>query len=220
MTTDILISEAPVRSRSLPVPPADVTRWMADEYSRPSQERMRGGHGESLPLPLPLPAVTGGSGEPPIPPPPRPTAVNPDPRHSGGLMVPAEYVLAEGGIANGKALTHHVIQRDAQAARAIGLLADSPPATLPAIIAIIERIQKENREIDATLSREPERPRPVPPAPIPAPRSTPHVPPRMVPARAPYMGTPPVMDRDSFAIVIAFAVLVAALLWGAAGMPH
>lgn len=198
MTDDILIAEAPSRDRSLPVPPADVTRWMADEYSRSSAERLYGGHGESLPLPLP--AVSGASGQPPIPPSRPPTAVNPDPRHKGGLMVPAEYVLAEGGIANGKALTHHAILRNPEAAHAIGLLADSRPATLDGVVASIQRIRAENEQIDALIGRTPEPPTPPDPAPEP-PRPSTQTAPRTLP-------------RDPVAFT-AWTMTVVVLIWAA-----
>lgn len=183
--------------------PHDAMQWMADYASRPSAYYLGGGHGESVPLPLP--SVSGGAGDPPLPPPP--TAVNPEPEYDGGLMVPVEYVLAEGGIADGAAITRHAIQRDPDGARAVGLIA-RPVVTTADVVASIRRVRAENAAIDAVIGRAPERI--TRPAPV-----------RQPAPRTPYIGTPQPSDAaTSLVIVIAFALLVAGLLWGAAGMPY
>lgn len=198
MMDDYVISERPSRPTY-----QDIVRGLADEYSQPRKPRLGGGHGESVPLPLP--SVSGGSGDPPLPPPP--TAVNPEPEYDGGLMVPVEYVLAEGGIANGAAITHHAIQRDPDGARAVGLIA-RPVVTTADVVASIRRVRAENEAIDAVIGRAPVRP--TRPAPV-----------RQPVPRTPYIGTPQPSDAaTSLVIVIAFALLVAGLLWGAAGMPY
>ena len=181
--------------------PHDAMQWMADYASRPSAYYLGGGHGESVPLP----SVSGGAGDPPLPPPP--TAVNPEPEYDGGLMVPVEYVLAEGGIADGAAITHHAIQRDPDGARAVGLIA-RPVVTTDDVVASIRRVRAENEAIDAVIGRAPVRP--TRPAPV-----------RQPAPRTPYIGTPQPSDAaTSLVIVVVFAVLVAGLLWGAAGMPY
>jgi len=176
MERDYIISVQPTRDTAPVDPrpagyayehptPHDAMQWMADYASRPSAYYLGGGHGESVPLPLP--SVSGGSGDPPLPPPP--TAVNPEPEYDGGLMVPVEYVLAEGGIANGAAITHHAIQRDPDGARAVGLVAP-PVVTTADVVASIRRVRAKNEAIDAVIGRAPVRPTPPAPVQQPAPR--------------------------------------------------
>lgn len=164
MTDDILISESPVRDRSLSVPPADVTRWMADEYERPSVERMRGGHGESLPLPLP--AVSGGSGEPPVPPDP-PTAVTPpEPDPRPGLMPPTQVMVAEyARSVSGRVLVHQVVLNAAMRT------AEPPPAPVNGpstadISKTFAKLHEENARLNRLLGPAPQKPTPYTPAPM------------------------------------------------------
>lgn len=157
MTDDILVAESPVRDRSLPVPSAEVTRWMADEYSRPSRERRGHGHGDSLPLPIP--AVSGGSGEPPVPTDPPTAVMPPDPEPRPGLMPPTQVMVAEyARSVSGRVLMHQVVFN-----AAMSTAQPQPPVSGPTLDDISEtfaQLHAENKRLNALLGPKPARPTP------------------------------------------------------------
>ena len=164
----------------------------ADDYSRPRRPR------EFRPGPIlgghgesvPAPAVSGGSD---VPPPPRPVATGlPDPDYRGGAMVPIEYVLAEGSDASGREMVHSVVRRNGHRWE----------AALQAIPAE-SSADYSNSYSWVTESGIPDT--------SPAPRIEP---------TESYVNAPSQSSARESVVLVAFVVLlVASLLWGAAGMP-
>lgn len=117
---DELVSEMPAQDRYEHATAEDAARSLADRYERRKPTL------DALP-PRIFPAVSGGSD---VPPPPRPPTTGlPDPDYRHGLMVPIEYVMAEGSDIDGRAMVHHVLYRNGHRARAAGLTVVRDAAT-------------------------------------------------------------------------------------------
>lgn len=137
-----------------------------------------------------LPVVSGGGD---VPPPPRPPATGlPDPDYRGGAMVPIEYVMAEGSDASGREMVHSVVRRNGHRWE----------AALQAIPAE-SSADYSNSYSWVTESGIPDT--------SPAPRIEP---------TESYVNAPSQSSvRESVVLVAIVVLLVASLLWGAAGMP-